>query len=82
VFYTVDNGLPDGFRLDDRGNVWTSAHDGVHCVNPSGVVLGRLKTPDVVANVEFGGPRRNRLFICATQSVHSIYLAVNGAARP
>jgi gluconolactonase len=82
VFCVTDTGLPDGFRLDDRGNVWTSAGDGVHCFNSSGVLLGKLLTPDVVANVEFGGPRRNRLFICATQSLHSIYLAVNGATRP
>ncbi len=46
------------------------------------MLLGKLLTPDVVANVEFGGPRRNRLFICATQSLHVIYLAVNGAGRP
>ena len=39
-------------------------------------------TPDGVANVEFGGPRRNRLFICATQSLYAVYLAVNGAGRP
>ncbi len=81
VFCETDTGLPDGFRLDDRGNVWTSAGDGVHCFSPSGVLLGKLLTPDVVANVEFGGPRRNRLFICGTQSLHSIYLAVNGAVR-
>ena len=82
VFCTTDTGLPDGFRLDDRGNVWTSAGDGVHCFNSAGVLLGKLLTPDGVANVEFGGARRNRLFICATQSLHSVYLAVNGARRP
>ena len=81
VFCETDVGLPDGFRLDEKGNVWTSAGDGVHCFSPSGVLLGKILTPDVVANVEFGGPRRNRLFICATQSVHVLYLAVNGAIR-
>ena len=78
----ADVGLPDGFRLDDRGNIWTSAGDGVHCFNASGVLLGKIRTPNGVANVEFGGPRRNRLFICATDSLHSVYLAVNGARRP
>jgi gluconolactonase len=82
VFVTIDNGLPDGFRLDDMGNVWTSAWDGVHCYNPAGKLLGKILTPDVVANVEFGGPRRNRLFICATEKLHSVYLGVNGAKRP
>lgn len=82
VFAETDTGLPDGFRLDVLGNVWTSAGDGVHCFNSSGVLLGKILTPDVVANVEFGGPRRNRLFICATERLHAIYLAVNGAQRP
>ena len=82
VFAETDTGLPDGFRLDVEGNLWTSAGDGVHCFNAAGVLLGKILTPDVVANVEFGGPRRNRLFICATQRLLSVYLAVNGAQRP
>jgi len=82
VFAETDVGLPDGFRLDTEGNLWTSAGDGVHCFNAAGVLLGKILTPDVVANVEFGGPRRNRLFICATQQLLSIYVTVNGAQRP
>lgn len=81
-YYTMQTGVPDGFRLDTKGNVWTSAPDGVHILTPSGVVLGKILTPDTVANVEFGGPRRNRLFICATQRLMSIYVAANGCARP
>lgn len=78
VFCEIDNGLPDGFRVDLYGNVWTSAGDGVHCFSPEGVLLGKIKVPQVVANVAFGGPRRNRLFITATKSLYSVYLAVNG----
>ncbi|WP_417309372.1 SMP-30/gluconolactonase/LRE family protein [Devosia sp.] len=81
-YYTMETGVPDGFRLDTNGNVWTSAPDGVHILTPSGVVLGKILTPDTVANVEFGGPRHNRLFICATQRLMSIYVAANGCARP
>ncbi len=82
VFATCDVGLFDGFRLDALGNIWTSAGDGVHCYHPDGARLGKVKVPEVVANVCFGGPKRNRLFICATTSLYSVYLRVQGATRP
>ena len=78
VFCDIDSGLPDGFRVDLHGNVWTSAADGVHCFAPDGALLGKIRVPQVVANVAFGGVRRNRLFITATKSLYSVYLAVNG----
>ncbi|MCF6368040.1 SMP-30/gluconolactonase/LRE family protein [Rhizobium halophilum] len=78
VFCEIDNGLPDGFRVDRTGNVWTSAGDGVHCFSPEGQLLGKIRVPQVVANVAFGGTRRNRLFITATKSLYAVYLAVEG----
>lgn len=82
VFATCDTGLFDGFRVDCDGNVWTSAGDGVRCYTPEGALIGRIRTGEVVANVEFGGPKRNRLFICATTSLMAVYLGVRGAGRP
>ncbi|MGH3486967.1 MAG: SMP-30/gluconolactonase/LRE family protein [Actinopolymorphaceae bacterium] len=82
VFAVCTNGLFDGFRLDDAGRIWASAADGVHCYDPDGTLIGKVLVPETVANVEFGGPRRNRLFICATTSLYSILLPVNGAPRP
>lgn len=82
VFCAVDSGLPDGFRFDTDGNLWTSAADGVHCFSPEGELLGKIKVPQVVANVTFGGPRRNRLFITATKSLYAIYLTVTGVQTP
>ncbi|MET0748146.1 MAG: SMP-30/gluconolactonase/LRE family protein [Rhizobium sp.] len=82
VFCTIDNGIPDGFRFDDQGNLWSSANDGVHCFSPDGTLLGKIKVPQTVANLTFGGPRRNRLFITATSSVYSIYLTTNGVQYP
>lgn len=82
VFASIDPGLADGFRVDDQGNIWTSAGDGVHCYAPDGTLLGKILVPEVVSNVVFGGPRGNRLFITATTSVYAVYLAVNGARRP
>ncbi len=79
VFATCDAGLFDGFRFDRAGNIWTSAGDGVHCFAPDGTLLGKIRLPEAAANVEFGGPKRNRLFICATQSLYAVYLRVNGA---
>lgn len=73
-------GLFDGFRLDTEGRIWTSAADGVHCLSPDGVLLGKVLIPEIVANVCFGGARLNRLFICGTTSLYSVYLAVNGVS--
>lgn len=78
VFATVDAGIPDGLRVDLRGNVWTSAGDGVHCFSPQGELLGRILVPEPVANVEFGGQRGNRLFITATTSLYACYLTTSG----
>ncbi|TCV69434.1 MULTISPECIES: SMP-30/gluconolactonase/LRE family protein [Neorhizobium] len=78
VFCSLDNGLPDGFRIDVQGNLWTSAGDGVHCFSPEGTLLGKILVPQTVANLTFGGPRRNRLFITATTSVYSVFVATNG----
>jgi gluconolactonase len=75
-------GLFDGFRVDVHGHVWTSAGDGVHCYAPDGVLLGKVRVPEAVANVCFGGPKLNRLFICATSSLYSVYLNTRAAPRP
>jgi gluconolactonase len=82
VFAECTQGLFDGFRIDLRGNLWSSAADGVHCCAPDGTLIGKVRVPEVVANVCFGGPKRNRLFICATTSLYSIFVNVSGALRP
>ncbi len=80
VIAECDNGFFDGFRLDCDNRIWTSAADGVHCLSESGQLLGKIKIPEFVANVCFGGPKLNRLFICGTTSLYSVYLNVNGCA--
>ena len=57
----------------------TSAADGVHCYEPDGTLIGKIKVPEVVANVVFGGPKRNMLYICGTTSLYAVRLMVNGA---
>jgi gluconolactonase len=72
-------GVFDGFRLDTEGRIWTSAGDGVHVYHPDGTLLGKVHVPEVVANVQFGWPKRNRLYMCGTTSLYAILLPVNGA---
>lgn len=79
VFCEPTVGLFDGFRLDTAGRIWTSAGDGVHCYDPDGTLIGKIKVPEVVANVAWGGPKRNVLYICGTTSLYAVRLMVNGA---
>ncbi|MHC1551615.1 SMP-30/gluconolactonase/LRE family protein [Phyllobacterium sp. K27] len=82
VFAQIDNGIPDGIRVDMEGNLWSSAADGVHCFGSDGALLGKIKVPQTVSNLTFGGTRRNRLFITATQSLYAIYVTATGAQQP
>ena len=81
VFATCAVGLHDGFRIDVHGNLWLSAGDGVHCVTSVGSLLGKILIPESVANVCFGGPKLNRLFICGTTSLYSVFLNTRAAPR-
>jgi gluconolactonase len=82
VFATCPVGLYDGLRTDVHGNLWLSAGDGVHCHASDGSLLGKIRVPETVANVCFGGSKLNRLFICATTSLYAIYLNTRAAGRP
>ncbi len=82
LFATCDVGLFDGFRCDRNGNLWTSAGDGVHCYAPEGTLLGKIKVPEVVANLCFGGRKGNRLYICGTTSLYAIYVNAHAATWP
>lgn len=79
VFADCTAGLFDGFRLDTEGLIWASAADGVHCYDPDGSLIGKVRVPETVANCCFGGPKRNQLYICGTTSLYRVYLKVNGA---
>lgn len=74
VFSTLQNGLYDGFRVDRAGNVWTSAKDAVACYAPDGTLIGRIPIGETVANLTFGGPKRNRLYITAQTSLYAIFV--------
>jgi len=77
---------PDGIRCDVNGNLWASSnagrnvgYSGVTCWSPEGKLLGRIRIPEVCGNITFGGPKRNRLFMAASQSLYAVYTATQGA---
>jgi gluconolactonase len=78
---------PDGIRTDVSGNVWCSSnaernlgYSGVTCWSPEGKLLGRIRLPETCGNITFGGPKRNRLFMAASQSLYAVYTATQGSA--
>jgi gluconolactonase len=82
VFATIRPGIADGFRCDVLGNVWTSAHDGVHCLTPDGETIGKILVPEQrTANCTWGDPDWRRLYIAGDTSLYSIRLNVEGAHK-
>ena len=69
----------DGMRLDTEGRIWAATDDGVHCIDPDGTLIGKVKIPEICSNVVFGGAKRNMLYITATNSLYGVLLHVNGA---
>ncbi len=82
TFHTVSPGSCDGLRVDEHGNVWASAGDGVHCIGPEGDLLGKLLLPHRVGNLCFGDRFHGRLFIGASHTLYAIFLGVRGAQWP
>ncbi len=79
VFATCPDGVFDGFRLDSDGRIWSSGRRGVHCYERDGTLLGTVLLPEVCANVEFGGPARNVLYMTANTSLYALQVDVVGA---
>jgi gluconolactonase len=77
---------PDGIRVDVEGNLWAGSnagrevgYSGVTVWNPQGKLIGRIRLPEVCANITFGGPKRNRLFMAASESLYALYTNTQGA---
>jgi gluconolactonase len=82
IFHKIEPGYADGLRVDEEGNVWSSAADGVHCLSPEGQLLGKILVPYRVSNLTFGDRCRSRLFIGGSHTLYSIFLNRRGAAWP
>jgi gluconolactonase len=78
-------GLADGIRADVDGNIWAgmgwvgAGYDGVHVFTPAGERIGQILLPEICANICFGGTKRNRLFMAASQSIYAVYVGTRGA---
>ncbi|MDP9365980.1 MAG: SMP-30/gluconolactonase/LRE family protein [Chloroflexota bacterium] len=76
---------PDAVRADIDGNIWASGgwvgygYDGVHCFTPEGERIGHIRLPETTSNLVFGGPKRNRLMMTASQSIYAVYVNTRGA---
>ena len=88
LFCDMGKGVSDGIRCDRDGNIWSAAgwggkdYDGVHIFAPDGTMIGKIYLSEPCANLCFGGIKRNRLFMTASQSLYSLYVNIQGAQIP
>lgn len=88
VFVDMGMGSSDGIRTDEDGNLWSAAgwggaeYDGVHVFAPDGDLIGRIHLPEPCANLCFGGRKKNRLFMAASQSLYAVYVNTRGSQIP
>ncbi len=81
------DGTPDGLRVDVDGNLWIGwgmgreGLDGVSVFSPEGTLIGRIDLPERCANLCFGGRHRNRLFLCGSTSVYSVFVNTQGVGN-
>lgn len=81
-FHAIAPGCADGIRVDQDGNIWSSAADGVHCIAPDGHLMGKIFVPELVSNLCFGGRAKHELYITATTSLYRVSLNRKGAQKP
>jgi gluconolactonase len=88
LFADMAPGSSDGIRCDVEGNVWAAAgwggegYNGVHVFAPDGPLIGKIHLPETCANLCFGGTKKNRLFMAASQSLYAVYVETQGAQKP
>ena len=88
MFVNMSPGSSDGIRCDVDGNVWSAAgwggagYNGVHVFAPDATLIGKIHLPETCANLCFGGAKKNRLFMAASQSLYSVYVETQGAQTP
>ena len=83
-FFNAEPGGTDGIRVDVHGNLWCGfsggeKEDGVAVFAPDSKMIGRIMLPERCANLCFGGRKRNRLFMAASQSIYAVYVETQGA---
>ena len=78
VLAQIEPGIPDGFRVDQCGNIFCSCEDGILVLAGDGQRIGKIGVPERVSNCTFGGPAQDELFITATTSLYRVRLATQG----
>lgn len=81
VFAVIAPGVPDGFRVDHEGLIWTSALDGIHCLSPEGALLGKILLPAQTSNICFGGAQGDTMFITSSDKVYRVQSSRHDAAQ-
>jgi gluconolactonase len=76
------HGNPDGMRCDEHGNIWVAARDGIWVIDPAGQLLGILETPEICANLTWGGADGRTLYACTSTTVRSVRTRVRPAIWP
>ncbi|MEY4359331.1 MAG: hypothetical protein RLZZ631_817 [Cyanobacteriota bacterium] len=79
VFHKISPGWADGFRVDEHGNLWCGAADGVHVIAPDGALIGKVLVPKRVSNLCFGDRYGSRLFLCASTAIYALFTNTRGA---
>jgi gluconolactonase len=88
MFVNMAPGSSDGIRCDVDGNLWSAAgwggenYNGVHVFAPDGTLIGKIHLPETCANLCFGGAKKNRLFMAASQSLYAVYVGTEGVQTP
>jgi gluconolactonase len=78
----LEPGVPDGMKCDAQGNVWVTAPGGLWVYSPRGALLGKVRIPEMAANLHWGGEDFRTLFVCATHSVYTVPTRVGPRNEP
>ena len=78
----VQEGIPDGMKADERGNVWVTGPGGVWVISPAGEHLGTIEVPEPVGNLAWGGDGWTTLFMPSSTSLYRIDTKVASARLP
>jgi gluconolactonase len=82
IVSSLEPGKPDGMKCDERGNVWVTAPGGVWVYTPAGDLIGKVHSPERVANLAWGGADFRTLFLTATHSVYRVTTKVGPRREP
>jgi gluconolactonase len=72
------DGVLDGMKLDLEGNLWCTGPGGIWIAAPDGELLGRVRTPEVAANLAWGGRDASTLYITASTGLYRMDCRVRG----